>query len=647
MCGIFGWHTTSTEDYSVSIDRAKKIFVALAHRGPNDRGCVVFNRQGEAIGDESSLFACKQDAPAFVLGHTRLSIIDLSMAGHQPMVSPDGRFYLTFNGEIYNYIELRKEIQAEGYQFRTNTDSEVLLAALSIWGCNRECLLRLDGMFAFALYDVQRRQIFCARDFFGIKPLYYVNTEKGWAFASELPALFHIPVIMRKVDPLVLYNYLLYGRINSGDECIIKNVRQLPAAHFLKIDLAENKISESKRYWKVELPEPDIVPFSGAVEKVRHLFLQSVRRQLRSDVPLGFALSGGLDSSAITCAAHYIEPELPLSTFSFFADDPSLDEERWVDEIVRVTGSTRHFVRVKASDLVRDLDDLILSQGEPFASTSLYAQYRVFKLAFDVGVVVMLDGQGADEMLAGYQGYPIERLQTLRAREGFSAELQFYLNCRKWPGRGSGQVLLNILSTRIPGFGRLFNALTRGSAPVDAINHQVFEELAAATFLPWREAEWKSIDEMRVTMANMLSSHGLPSLLRHGDRNSMRFSIESRVPFCTRELAEYLFSLPEDYLLSRDGFTKHVFREAMRGIVPDQIVYRKDKIGFVTPEKMWLSEINHWVRDTFSSSRSAFIDSNNALGEWDMVMSGRTNYTQKFWRQLNYLRWKSLLSIEE
>ncbi|HOW17996.1 MAG TPA: asparagine synthase (glutamine-hydrolyzing), partial [Phycisphaerae bacterium] len=407
MCGIAGLIVSPP-------DRVDRAFVPLAlrklaHRGPDDHGCLLYWRSGVRPARD-----WRDDLPdaEAALVHRRLSIIDLTEAGRQPMGSADGRYYIVFNGEIYNYVELREELEGLGHTFRSRSDTEVLLTACARWGT--AALPRLVGMFAFAILDTRERRLLLARDFFGIKPLYYVVNKGRFAFASELKVLLEFADRPRRINPERLYQYLRYGYTDHGGETFLKDVRQVPPAHYLQIRLDKLDDAEPVRYWDVDPTTRADVSFEQAARRTRELFLENMRLHLRSDVPVGTALSGGIDSSAIVMAMRQLGgKDLDLHTFSYVADDEAVSEERWVDVVTEAAGAVTHKVRPVPEELLADLDALIYSQDEPFGSTRIYAQYRVFRLAREAGIKVMLDGQGADEILGGYRFYLAARLASL------------------------------------------------------------------------------------------------------------------------------------------------------------------------------------------------------------------------------------------
>jgi asparagine synthase (glutamine-hydrolysing) len=618
MCGIAG--------YLGELDvEARGPLASLAHRGPDDSGWVA---------QRSSLF------PSLLM-HRRLSILDLSAAGHQPMATADGTHTIVFNGEVYNYRELRDELQKLGVVFRTQTDTEVLLQAYAQWGST--CLTRLIGMFAFALRDERRRVLFLARDCFGIKPLYYVPTAKSFAFASEIKALIDWLPIPRTADAQRLYEYLRYGRTDHGLATMWSVIKQVPAAHYLEVPLDRMGAVEPVRYWRLPDEKPLDISFSEATDQVREIFLQNIRLHLRSDVPVGAALSGGIDSSAIACAMRAVEPSADVHAFSYIADDPAMSEEHWVDLVGRAAGATVHKIRAEPDDLIADLDRLIYTQDEPFGSTSIYAQYRVFKLAQERGIKVMLDGQGADELLAGYRSYVPARLSSLVRQGRFVDAVRFAQNASQLPGmRGRLRLWLQAARLLLPDVGsRWFH---RWRMPT-WLNAGWFHERGVA--LHSLDGN-RSRDMLREELRQTVATSSLPMLLRYEDRNSMASSIESRVPFLTPGLADFVLRLPEEHILGQDGTTKNVFRQAMRGIVPDAVLDRRDKIGFATPEQRWLKTLRPWVEQTLASDRArsiAALDLPAVTRNWQAVLAGTAEFDFRVWRWVNLIRWAERFDV--
>ncbi|SOY82786.1 Asparagine synthetase [Cupriavidus taiwanensis] len=622
MCGIVGGFWKRPDQQLEK--RLAAALAAMHHRGPNDRG---FDLHPSAHG-------------VVVLGHTRLSIIDLTSGGHQPMVSADERYAMVFNGEIYNYRELREELRSLGHVFRSDSDTEVLLSAWAQW--QKKCLPRLEGMFAFVVHDRLENRLTFVRDAFGIKPLFYEQHGDRTYFASEHPALLALRGTRHELDWQRSYDYLVHGDYDSTERSFIAGVKHLAPGHLLETDLSSGTPGTPERWWRPDTRQHSKLSFIQAAEAVREQFLQNIRLHLRSDVALGAALSGGVDSSAVVCAMRHVEPDLPIHTFSYIAQGSDLSEESWADSINQHVGARPHKVTASADELYRDLDQMIQAQGEPFGSTSIYAQYRVFQLAREHGVTVTLDGQGADELLAGYSGYPGYRLLSLLGNGGPFAAHAFAREWSRWPGRSYRLACMELGRIVLPDqlYSSARKALGRDFAPpwlkvgMLADAGVALKESRSGLSVQGRGRR------VMEQLAKSLQERGLPALLRHADRNAMRFSVESRVPFLTVPMANLLLSLPEEYLIAGNGETKSVFRAAMRGIVPDSVLDRKDKIGFATPERDWLmslsSKLRVWLQD---SHAIPFIHRDALLESFDAVMAGKARFTWQVWRWVNFVRW--------
>jgi asparagine synthase (glutamine-hydrolysing) len=645
VCGIAGFLRLGQQEQGPRLSQA--VLEVLRHRGPDDHGWLLSSPTEFRLG--------KGTLPAFdaevILLHRRLSILDLSQAGWQPMGTPDGRFFIVFNGEIYNFVELRAELERLGHVFQSHGDTEVLLHAYVEWG--PRALNRLIGMFSFVILDRLQRALFLARDFFGIKPLYYTHTTSGFAFASEIKALRDVPGVSRRVNPQRLYSYLTAALTDHGSDTLFADIQQLPAAHCLEIHLDASQIGSPRRFWNVDLTEKLDIGYPEATRQLRELFLDSVRLHLRSDVPVGAALSGGIDSSAIVSAMRHLEPRLELHTFSYIADTPQLSEEKWVDLAAGRARAVVHKIQTGPGELVDDLDRLIYQQDEPFGSSSIYVQHRVFRRAREAGITVMLDGQGADEMLGGYRPCLAARLASLLRQGHWIEALRFLERIRRLPGTGGIlRMLLQCAGFLLPGkFKNLGKQWVQQSVMPPWLNARWFE----ARGVQWRSdpAEESALprsmhsDLLRGHLHRSLMESSLPMLLRYEDRNSMAHSIESRVPFLTPELAGFLLRLPEEYLIGPDGVSKRIFRAAMRGIVPDPVLDRRDKIGFATPEQQWFTRLRPWVEQTLSAANDIPVLHAPALHqEWQTLIQSKEGFDMRPWRWVNLIRWAERFAVE-
>lgn len=625
MCGIAGgiWQANNQQV-------SKRLAAAVASmrlRGPNDQGYDLHAIADVVVG----------------LGHARLSIIDLSYAGHQPMYSADKRLGLVFNGEIYNYRELRSELVDLGYKFVSDSDTEVLLAAWQHWG--RDCLSKLVGMFAFVIFDRKHNQLICVRDAFGIKPLFYSVENGDFLFGSDIAAIKSLKIEKAELDWQRSYDYLTHGDYDSSPRSFFAGVTHLMPGHMLEVDLNCRRIIQPIAWWQPAIIEKNDISFVDATHTLREKFLNNIRLHMHSDVPLGSALSGGVDSSAIVCAMRYLEPDMPIHTFSYVAKDSNVSEELWIDKVNQYVGAIPHKIVASYQDLASDLDNMIQAQGEPFGGSSIYAQYKVYKLAKENGIIVTLDGQGADELLAGYQGYPGKRVKSLIDGHRYLDAANFLINWSRWPNRDFTHGLKLAIAEMVQ--GKTYDVLRELNGMKKMpnwLNGKVLQESGVVIGYPRRISSVKEKERCLMGgLAFSLTAGSLPGLLRHGDRSSMHFSVESRVPFLTVDMADFLLSLPESYLISQQGETKRIFRAAMRGIVPDEILDRRDKVGFETPEKDWLISMSKVIRGSIlEDANLPFLNQHAMLAEFDLIVAGKKTFSCQVWRWVNFMRWHAI-----
>ncbi|MBF0358737.1 MAG: asparagine synthase (glutamine-hydrolyzing) [Magnetococcales bacterium] len=640
MCGIAGL-VTDTHLKSVGSLSAGMID-SMKHRGPDDHGWMLATGERIAKGRLPAL----DFSPEVMLLHCRLSIQDLSESGWQPMSFSGERYFIVFNGEIYNFKEIRATLEQKGHKFCSSSDTEVILAAYAQWG--ESAVGRFVGMFAFAIFDRLEKVLFLARDGFGIKPLYYTVVNNTFIFASEIPTLMLFPGVSRQADSQAIYDYLRFGASDHRPgKTMYSNIQQLLPGHTLTLSVADPSNFTLKKYWQPTLTEHCGLSFEDAVVKLRELFLESITLHLRSDVPVAASLSGGLDSSAVVMSmGKVMGAGARFDTFSFIAEEEGINEEQWVDDVVAASGAGNYKVRPSSDEFSADVDHLIKCHGEPVYSTSMYAQYRVCKLIAKQGIKVVLDGQGADEILAGYLYYLGARMTSLVRQGRYIDAGKFALQAWQRPGVG-GQLINFTGEFLLP---RHLHSLPRRliGQPLSTpwFDNDWFEE-QGVVMQTMRSSYAK--DALREQLLQTLTSTGLPKLLRFLDRNSMAFSIESRVPFLTPAIVDFVFSLPEEYLIDAQGNSKSVFREAMRGIIPDSVYNRRDKVGFITPEQRWMVHMNDFVDETLHSSEARYMPFllQSALREvWADIKSGKQPFTRQIWRLVNVIRWSKIYRVQ-
>jgi asparagine synthase (glutamine-hydrolysing) len=603
MCGIAG---------IVEADPSRSVLDAmvarLAHRGPD--GCRSAIRGGR-VG----------------LAHRRLAIIDLSEASAQPMVGQGGQ-EIIFNGAIYNYLELRGELEAGGVRFRSTGDTEVLLAAYTAWG--EDCLARLNGMFSFAIYDPQRGVLFAARDRFGEKPFYYHRLANGGlAFASELKALFAHPDVPRVPNHQTIYRFLRHKVTERDPETFFAGIAALPAAHALRLRLDDGALS-TWRYWHLPVASVSDRPETELVDEFRELLSDAIRLRLRADVPVGTSLSGGLDSSAIVGYLGLAAGVEQQHTFSARFPGFALDEGPYIHDAVALSGARGHEVEpVPTPELV---EANAWHQDQPFASLSILAQWSVMALAREQGVTVLLDGQGADESLGGYHMYfgsLFRELAGAARLPSLTREVARYADRYGW--RRLGGVAYYASPERLTDPLR---GLRRGLG-IDA-------EFAAAHGSPPAAARSPFRDPLRGALERSMTATMLPALLRYADRSSMAHAREVRLPYLDHRLVELAFRMPASLKVS-GGVTKRVLRLAMRDYLPPSVLRRRDKIGFAPPQAAWLrGPLGEWAEDLLGSASFAqrpWTDAPPIRRAWVRFRDGSPEGESDLWRHLSVEAW--------
>jgi asparagine synthase (glutamine-hydrolysing) len=543
----------------------------LDHRGPDGTGYAYLGTTAR-FSTTPSLAPVAGDRVA--LGHKRLSIIDLSPAGTQPMASNDGTLWITYNGEIYNYIELRDELSRLGHTFRSATDTEVIIAAYSEWGTG--CFARFNGMWALAIWDRRTRSLLLSRDRFGVKPLYYVRLDDGGiGFASEIKALLAGKLVASKLDVGTCVDFLKWSLADHYDRTFFTGVTALTSGHFLVLN-DDTEMPRPMPYWRLT-PSDDVeTDRDEGRKRFRELFGDAVELRMRSDVPVGSCLSGGLDSSSIVCLAASGAGRRPgsLHTFTAGSADPAVDERAWSRLAGAHAGVREHEVVPTAAGFVEDLDDLLWHQEQPFSTSSIYAQWCIMREAHASGIPVLLDGQGADEVLCGYRKYYFFYLRELLRLGRYLAAAREASALLRHGDRG----IFNMRDA-----ARYLPGALRRALP------DLGDYITPAWHDHWHtsQARLGAGSSVRDRQLGDVYRYSVPALLRYEDRNSMAWSIESRVPFLDYRLVEWLVNCPSGIKLAR-GLTKAVMRDAMRGVVPDAILDRRDKVGFTTSQTDWM-----------------------------------------------------------
>ena len=629
MCGIFG---------AVGLEVGQDRIDIVAHRGPDGRGWREYGCPAGPV----------------VLGHRRLAIIDVSDAGLQPMVSPTGRYHLVFNGEIYNYLELRNDLRALGEVFITESDSEVLLRAWTAWG--EACLPKLRGMFAFLIWDDREKRLFAARDRFGIKPLYFAPSPRGIAFGSEIKQLLGLPGVTGRMNLPRVHDFLANGVIDHTGETLFEGVSQLRAGECITIETGGGvPAGQPHRWYPVETGALNLTEAEAAA-RFRALLTDAVRLHLRSDVPVGSCLSGGLDSSSIVCLMaamlRHNSDGGRVNTVSACYDDKSVDERPFMEAVVAAADARPHYIYPRAEDVFALASDITWHQDEPFGSTSVFAQWCVFQEARRTGVKVMLDGQGADEQLAGYHhGFPLY-LATLARRGRFAAVAQAMAERRRWHGLPLRQQIPRALVPLLPEWlGELLRRQHQGLIRHDWLGSALVRERGnprGAMALAGDLLCLPPVRDLRTLCLSQTFASNLQMLLHWEDRNSMAHSIEARVPFLDHPLVEFDLALGNAHKMA-GGDTKRVLREGMSGILPETVRQRRDKLGFSTPEQAWFrGPLRPMIQDGVEAVLARWPDLLNSAGTRALcadMLDRRQAIDFTLWRIVNLGIWGERFSV--
>ncbi len=587
MCGIAGfWEFSTTRRIEDRVNRVEQMLTTLSHRGPDDRGIAVFGGSSNILHNKSAKIDYQESDFHLVLGHNRLSIIDLSYKGHQPMKTVDKKFTITFNGEIYNYKELRKDLSTQ-YVFNSESDTEVLLAMYSVYGT--EMLNKLDGMFAFAIWDNEKRSLFCARDPMGIKPFYYLSNQLEFIFGSEPKAIQRGLGICGKYDHSRIADFLLVGISDYDDRTSFEGIKQLQPGHSMMITANQSTIRQNK-YWDPPKINHYTKDWPGGYKGIAY---NSIKRQLRSDVTIGSSLSGGIDSAVIVRMVSEIlgsgSSQYNTLTFSFpeFKDDESVLAKQIADS----TDVKWHCVTPQMDGIVSDLETMITSMGEPFTTLSMFAHYKVMEKAHQLGIKVMLDGQGGDEV---YLGYPRVAQRVLAEYLLTGNILAVSRELRGFQRNGNSSAL-HSLATNLY-FNSKSIALNKNmrilKKYVDLDFLLLYNKELMDDYYGYKDIYSKQLDE--------LTKYCLPRLLRYGDRNSMHFSVEARVPHLSVDILEYCLSAPFPERVY-NGWTKYIVRRALSDKLPEEIIWNPVKRGFGIPQEYWVGALaDHlkiWIND--------------------------------------------------
>ena len=629
MCGISGiiskTNSTSLKDDVFAMSQAIK------HRGPDGEGfaffsgsksIAVYSNETPQVNKESQSFLFNpktslqniENDYTVAFAHRRLSIIDLSESGHQPMCDTSTNYWITFNGEIYNYIELREELKNKGHVFVTQTDTEVVLEAYKEWGF--ECLQKFNGMFAFVLLDKINNHVFCARDRVGVKPFYYSNTNSAFTFASEYKAFIKSGLVKFEINETRQFDFIVNGNLENSQQSLFAGVEELKPAHYVVYNLSTHTHQLTKYY---ELPS-QLLPHNNEkelIDTIEEKLLNAIKLRLRSDVEVGSCLSGGLDSSIIAGVVKHLFPNKQMKLFTAVFPNEAFDETNYAQLASNHVNGNWKTVSPTADEFFRDIETLNYYQDLPVWSTSTYSQHRVMKLAADNGVKVVLDGQGADELFAGYSHHYMALWKENLGLKSFG--------------------LISEANQTIPSAYKLFGKqLIKDvfSLSIDYSNY----------FNENKKQFGKSKNEKLASSLNAqlaIDYNGkLKSFLKCEDRCSMAFGIESRVPFADDvELVNLIFSIPGNRKISH-GVSKYLLREATKKYIPPQIYSRRDKIGFETPVEKWFLPNKQHVLEAIKVQLD-FVNIDYLKLNFDTLLSTKPNFLLRLY---SFAVWKKVYS---
>jgi asparagine synthase (glutamine-hydrolysing) len=630
MCGIAGIHAWGARRFEPAIVQA--MTECLAHRGPDDAGYTAFSGPGARPATWRPGEPAPPAAARTALGNRRLKIVDLSTAGHQPMT--DGTRWVAYNGEIYNHVELRRELDRIGYAFTSSCDTEVVLHAFDAWGT--DCFARFNGMWAIAIYDPRDGSLVLSRDRFGVKPLYVHRGRDELVFGSEIKALLRHPAVPRDPDLGTIYNYVArhYRWVDGGARSFYAGIEHFPKGHWWRID-AEGKVTE-RRFWALDASRLDeSLTDEEALERFRETFCDAVAIRLRADVPVATLLSGGLDSGSVTAVAAQLSGA-PVTTFSARFEEEGYDEGRWIQALTRDVGADARFIRPRAAELIPTLERMLDFHDEPVCTATWFVHWLIMEQVAGQGFPVILNGHVGDELFAGYWDHYLYNLADLEDANPARFESE-YAAWRRNHGRSPGE------------YERRREALRAGLRPGEASQDAARDhaavaspELRAAAPPSDRPNPYGSRDRLRGRLHQELMYETVPAVLRPEDRNSMAFAIESRSPFLDYRLVELAFAMPGRFKI-RDGLGKWAIREGMKGTLEESVRTRHDKQGLVAPTAHWFRGASHdAVREVLASSELAergLLAHDEVLRSFDAHVSGAEDHYLEIWQWLNLELW--------
>lgn len=673
MCGITGIINLSGQNFNLS-GLLRDMTKTIRHRGPDGEGYLLVNdsERVPAFSEETpenvrqaflsyspklSVSELGDQKFQFGFGHRRLSVIDVSAAGHQPMCDNKKQVWITFNGEIYNYVELKETLQLKGVNFYTHTDTEVILQAYLFWG--QDCVEHFNGMWSFVIYDSNRNILFGSRDRVGVKPFYYYMDKDVFVFASEQKALAQCPLVQTGINFAEASRFLagdIYFK-EQGEENLFSNIFELLPGYNFEFGLSTNTFHKWKYYSlniNTEFVEFNKARFNEYRDKTESLLINSIKLRLRSDVPVGSCLSGGLDSSAIVClidhlakGGNYANFGEKLNVFTLKFEDQAIDESKWAKHVVDQTDAEWNLVSPGPEDMFKDFRALNYAQDIPVCSTGTYAQFRLMRATRDKGIKVVLDGQGGDELFGGYFIHHFIYWKELLRRGKFSKFYSELLGYDK-PGLGANRIVTDFAKSIFLPFvsdSTQVRLLQRHAIQNEFLNKNVIRQYISSGDFKSDQAESSSNSLNEVLLRDFMEGR-LKMFLKYEDRSSMWHSVESRTPFADDvELTNYVFSIPGAYKI-RSGRNKYLFREAVRKYLPQPVADRKDKLGLVTPIDDWMKQLRNRTLEVIDNSVKDYIDVKGIKKKPDRFfkISNHEDGVRVF-RMLSFTIWKDVFKL--
>jgi asparagine synthase (glutamine-hydrolysing) len=666
MCGISG--VISFNKQNGAVKSLSNILSEIKHRGPDDEGCVFFAKEESLItfGDDTPVnvkastlsYSPKNNISevnhnhSIGLGHRRLSILDLSEKGHQPMCDNSENYWIVYNGEVYNYLKIRKELEQKGHQFTTDTDTEVVLKAYIEWG--KDCLIKFNGMWSFVIYNKETKQLFGARDRFGVKPFYYIHNKETFAFCSEIKGLLQLDGFKKEINPVAVYDYLVMSKMEIDSESFFKNILELKPAHCFDLNTKEGEIvfiiSYSLKHnesWK-NLNKKGL---DSAIKDVSKKVTKAIDIRLNSDVKTGSCLSGGIDSSSVVTKINELLSQKELKQIGtkqevFTASYPNtkIDESSWAKLVVDQTKTNWNQTFPTAKDFQNQIEDLVYAQDIPFGSPTSFTQFKVMELINKKNVRVSIDGQGADELFGGYSPHFTSSIFNGLKAFSFSSVIN---NLKSQDGSFSNysQVYKLPIQYIVAKYFPIiyFNKLKKKQPELSFLNDSLIQK---------NKDRFRFMNDQFSSNLNSLlnfqfTKYGLKQLLRTADRSSMHFSVESRMPFVDdSDLIETVFNISGANKI-KNGISKTLLREAMKDILPNEIYNRTDKLGFATPQKDWFKELKPVFKEIISNQKTdEFVNWDNLNNNFEEIFNhALATDTKRLWRLINFALWRKVYKV--